>query len=128
MELILWRDTFSVGNSRIDNQHKHLVQLINKLFNNLAAKDKDDLMRKIFNELVDYTKNHFSMEEMLMQELKHPNYMAHKDEHSQFIIKIGVLREKYLKGEMKVNLETLNFLKDWLLNHIIGTDKKTFGN
>ena len=126
MDLIVWRDYFDVGVDKIDAQHKHLVHLINVLFNSLGSKDKEDDLKKVFLELYSYAINHFTAEEALMLERKSPGLETHKMEHQEFIQKVNDFKDKYLKGDAKVNLEMLNFLKDWLLNHIAGTDKKAF--
>lgn len=126
MDLIIWRETFETGYLRVDNQHKHLVKLINDLFNHMSAKNNEVQIRRIFLELYDYTVTHFTMEEMLMKEFEFPDYLKHKDEHSQFIIQIKDFKEKFMSGEAKVNVKLLNFLKEWLLKHIMGTDIDTF--
>lgn len=126
MDLIYWRDSYNVGNQKVDEQHKYLVKLINDLFHALGAKDGDDKLKIIFIELVNYTINHFTGEESLMSAAKYPALFAHKNEHLYFINKIKELKGKFNQGDNKAKLETLNFLKDWLLNHISGTDKKAF--
>ena len=126
MELIVWRENFETGFSRVDNQHRYLVELINKLFTNMGSKGKEENLKTIFMELYGYTINHFSMEESLMLEFNYPDYDGHKKEHAAFIDKINEFKNSYLKGEAKVNVELVNYLKDWLLKHILGTDRKTF--
>ena len=126
MDLIIWRESFETGYLRVDNQHKQLVALINKLYKGMGAKDKEMQLKLIFNELFNYTLTHFTMEETMMQGFEYPNYLQHKDQHSQFIIKMKDFKEAYFLDNKKINLEILNFLKDWLLKHIIGTDKVTF--
>lgn len=126
MDLIYWRDSYNVGNQRVDEQHKYLVKLINDLFQALGAKDGNDKLKIIFIELVNYTINHFTGEESLMRAAKYSALIDHKSEHLYFINKIKELRGKFNEGNNQVKMETLNFLKDWLLNHISGTDKKAF--
>lgn len=126
MDLIYWRDSYNVGNQVVDEQHKYLVKLINDLFHALGAKDGDDKLKIIFIELVNYTINHFTGEESLMSAAKYSALVAHKAEHLYFINKIRELKGKFNQGDSKAKLETLNFLKDWLLEHISGTDKKAF--
>lgn len=126
MDLIIWRESFETGYVRVDSQHKHLVHLINEIYKTIGAKNKQDQMRIFFIELFNYTLNHFSMEEILMKEFKFEGFEAHKEEHYQFIIKLKDFKEKYLEGQTNINLDVLNFLRDWLLKHIMGTDKRTF--
>jgi len=126
MDLILWLDSYSVGNEKIDEQHKALVKLINELFRSISAKDKDIQTQKIFLELYNYTINHFTNEERIMRENGYSKYEDHRIEHKVFTQKITDFKHDYQKGNTKITIELLNFLKDWLIKHIIGTDKKTF--
>jgi hemerythrin-like metal-binding protein len=126
MDLIYWRDSYNVGNQRVDEQHKYLVKLINDLFQALGSKDANEKLKVIFIELVNYTINHFTMEESLMTAAKYSEIVPHKAEHLYFINKIKELKDKFNKGDNQAKLETLNFLKDWLLTHISCIDKKAF--
>ena len=92
----------------------------------MSAKNNEVQIRRIFLELYDYTVTHFTMEEMLMKEFEFPDFLKHKDEHSQFIVQIKDFKEKLLIGDAKVNVNLLNFLKECLLKHIMGTDIDTF--
>jgi hemerythrin-like metal-binding protein len=124
--LIQWKDSFNTGYQRVDNQHKELVKLINELYDIQNKDGTNDSLRRVFKKLFDYTVNHFSMEEKLMKEYDYDNYIDHKEEHMKFITKIHELKEEFLTGNSMVQLNILNFLKEWLLTHIIGTDKVTF--
>ena len=124
--LIEWRDSFNTGYQRVDNQHKHLVKLINDLHHLQDTAGKSTKLDIVFTELYNYTINHFSMEETLMREFGYEEMDKHKEEHHQFVSKIIKLKDNYLNGDDTAKMNVLNFLKDWLLNHIFGTDKATF--
>jgi len=126
MDLIVWRDYFNTGVEKIDTQHKQLAKLINDLFNALGTKQNEDTLKGVFTELYSYTINHFTAEEALMLERHSPDFEKHKEEHKKFINKVNEFKEKYFRGDAKVTVEILNFLKDWLLDHIAGVDKKAF--
>ncbi len=127
IELIHWKDSFNTGFARVDLQHQELVNLINELYAQLQGKDDThQQLGSIFSKLSNYAADHFSMEETFMKEFAYEGYTAHKEEHTKFIEKITELKDKFLHGDSSVKTEVLNFLKDWLLTHIIGTDKITF--
>jgi hemerythrin-like metal-binding protein len=75
-------------------------------------------------ELINYTKEHFSSEEELMQQHNYPGYLAHKAEHDRLVKEAGALMEKHQSGAMSLSIETSTFLKKWLTNHILVVDKK----
>jgi hemerythrin len=124
MELISWKDSLSVGISEIDEQHKRLVGLINKLFDAMSQGKSKEIMHTVLGELSNYVITHFATEEKLMKQLGYEDYDYHKQEHKFFIDKINEFKMKFSTGDATISLEVLNFLKDWLLKHIIGTDRK----
>lgn len=124
MEIVKWTDEYSVGITEIDNQHKGLVILINELFVLMTEGKAKDNLNEIFEHLTDYTKKHFLTEETMLFKYAYPESEQHKVEHSKFIKKLNSLKSNFNKGKITISLEILNFLKDWLLNHIKISDKK----
>jgi hemerythrin len=124
MPLIIWRDSFLTGFSEIDQQHKKLVDMINTLFDSISNKDRQAVLDEAFISLVKYTQVHFKQEEELMVKYAYANFIEHSKEHADFIAKVTELSAKFKKGDNKVLIDVINFLKDWLINHIIGSDKK----
>jgi len=124
MEIIKWTEEYSVGIKEIDNQHKGLVILINELFTLMTKGKSKDSLSEIFNYLTDYTKKHFFTEETLLYKYAYPEIDQHKLEHSKFIENLNNLKSDFKTGKITISIETLNFLKDWLLNHIKISDKR----
>lgn len=125
--MIKWKDEYSIGVERIDNQHKHLFEIANKAYevlNNEFYTDKYDKIVEILNELEDYTIFHFKDEENLMKQLGYKKLLSHKVEHDDFINKIkSIDLEKVDYEQDKYLLDIFNFIVDWLVNHIIEKDK-----
>ncbi len=124
MELIKWTKEYSIGIKEIDNQHEGLVIIINELFNLMSEGKARNKLKDIFDHLTDYTKKHFKTEEILMVKYAYPNFDQHKQEHTKFIEKLFDLKKEFESNKLTISLEVLNFLKDWLLNHILISDKK----
>ena len=124
MELIQWTDKYSVGIKEIDNQHQGLVIIINELFTYMSEGRAKDKLHDIFNHLTDYTKIHFRFEETMLFKYAYSEIDQHKAEHQKFIKKLEDLKSEFLNNKITISLEVLNFLKDWLLNHILISDKK----
>ncbi len=123
-ELITWSDKYSVNNSLMDSQHKKLIALINELNSAMKEGKGKLILHKIFDELINYTKYHFSNEEQLMKKVNYAGLIEHQQIHKDLTKQVLDLQEKYLTDSNLVTFETMNFLKNWLLNHIEGTDKK----
>ncbi|MFO7828375.1 MAG: bacteriohemerythrin [Bacteroidales bacterium] len=124
MKLIEWNDTYELGIKEIDNQHKGLVILINELFELMSQGKAKNHLEDIFSHLTDYTKKHFFAEEKLMVKYAYQGFDEHKAEHQKFIEKLSAFKNDFSQGKTTLSLEILNFLRDWLLNHIQITDQQ----
>ena len=124
MELISWKDSLNIGVVEIDEQHKKLVGIINKLFDAMSQGKSKEVLLAVFGELSNYVVTHFGLEEKYMKQFGYDNYEDHKQEHKFFIDKLNEFKIKYNNGSATLTLDLLNFLKDWLLKHILGTDRK----
>lgn len=125
-QLVQWRKQLSVGNEEIDRQHKRLINLINEMYNSLVTGRGKDTIRWVMDELVDYTKTHFGYEESFMAKIEYPYIAEHLHEHEGLTEQVLELSRRSMLPdvEMGLVLETLNFLKDWLMRHIIASDLK----
>lgn len=121
--MIAWSERFSVDIQEIDEQHKCLVNLINRLYEALASKHGEAAIEQVFDELVRYTRVHFSVEECLMRLFDYEGYEEHKKIHDNIIERVLSLQTLFKAGDQKVGMELLYFLKDWLMDHIQRVDK-----
>ena len=127
MALITWSDEFSVGVPSIDEQHKKLVNMINGLNDSLEKGEANEMIVKIFNGLAVYTQKHFAYEEELFAEHGYPAQASHKQEHDDLINQVVELKKKLDAGDFMIGAELMSFLKKWLTNHILGSDKQYSG-
>lgn len=125
--LFKWSDDYTVGVTEIDEQHKELVKLLNDLHQAIHERHGSDASRKILNELAEYTRVHFAVEESLMRITHYPDFENHKKIHEALIQQVVELQNKLDSGTAKISFELLHFLKHWLMHHIVESDK-TFGN
>jgi hemerythrin-like metal-binding domain len=84
----------------------------------------NDILRSLLARLVAYTQVHFAAEEKYMKQWNYPGYVYHKGEHEAFVKKVAEFKGKFEAGQAALSIEILTFLKDWVANHIQGTDKK----
>ncbi|ADE11111.1 bacteriohemerythrin [Sideroxydans lithotrophicus] len=119
-----WSPDYSVDIKTIDNQHQELVSILNHLFIAVSKRQADREIAIILDDLIGYTKTHFSLEERLMQQAGYEDFEAHKLEHKKLLERLDQLTRKYLVEEKPIHFELLNFLKLWLKEHIKGSDKK----
>jgi hemerythrin len=121
-----WSDAMSVGIAEIDDQHKMLVNILNRLFTAVVQRESHEIITEILDTLVDYTNTHFGLEEELMQDAGYDPvaFAAHQHEHRAFIEKISSAANKHLVEGKSVSFEIISFLKRWLQDHILVTDRK----
>lgn len=125
MPLLEWNDSLSVGFAEMDEDHKKLVDLVNTLNDAVVADDADGVVEELLEELLEYTGWHFRHEERLMQQHQYPGLFDHKEEHEKLVEQAVDLFTRYQAGDRDVPGRLLPFLKDWLINHILGTDRET---
>jgi hemerythrin len=123
MEFYKWDNKMSVNILSIDTQHKKLIEEINNFYNNLNSKKSKDVLTDIIYQLQHYSNYHFRTEELLMKKYSFPGFIAHKAEHDKFIEKIDDLQKRLETGKLVLTLEVAEFLKAWLSNHVMNTDK-----
>ncbi len=123
MALLNWNNSYSVGNAELDTQHQKLVSMINELFDALKEGKGNDIQGKILKELISYTQNHFRKEESMFERTSYSEVIAHKAKHKEFEARISDFKKSFDSGKIGLSIEIMNFLKDWLINHIKGTDK-----
>ena len=123
-QFVEWKNEYSVGIESIDSQHKKLINLINTLQTAIDYSVGAKFEREALDELVDYTKTHFSYEEALMEQHGYPDFTTHRAEHELMIAKVDQVLIEYQRDQDSAMQNALNFLKDWLINHINGTDKQ----
>lgn len=124
MEKIIWDKTFDTDIEIIDFQHKILVQRINdlkELYNNGSTQDN---MFEIIVFLDGYANYHFSTEEAFFRSYSYKEEMNHIEQHQYFKKSIKEFKETYHNKKTKIDETLINFLSNWLINHILGTDKK----
>jgi hemerythrin len=124
MALITWTDALSVNIKEIDAQHRRLFDLMNKLHEAMKVGKGNDVLGGILGDLVKYTVFHFSTEEKYFQKFGYPEFQQHKKQHDDLAQKAKALKESFEQGKQTISIEVLNFLKDWLSGHIVGSDKK----
>jgi hemerythrin-like metal-binding protein len=123
-DLIRWDASIQMGIGVIDNQHRRLVDLINTLNRAMKLRKGRQAMTNVFAELVDYTKTHFGDEEKLMRQYDYEGLGEQEAQHKHFAAEMKELHKEVSRGNAMVTMDLMDFLKDWLVKHIKGTDKK----
>ncbi len=124
MSRIIWGPEFSVFVESLDSQHQVLFDLLNSAQDAMLSGHGNEEIYKIMKGVVDYTLTHFNTEESYLAEINYPNIAHHMEEHNNLAKQAEFFLEKMKNSEPVAIATVLNFLQDWLLNHIRQEDKK----
>lgn len=124
MGLIKWQEEFTVDNKTMDQQHQKLVEIINELHEAMLQKKGNETLMKTLSQLIDYTKNHFETEEKFMRQHQFAGYEEHKALHDSLVTQVLDYKQQLEKGKLALSVKIMKFLERWLMDHIVGTDKK----
>ena len=119
---IIWTDDFSVGVSLFDEQHKQLVNMLNKLISHPEATTDSETISDLLTDMTQYAHEHFKAEEKLMQQYDFPDYGSHKNRHREFLKQVVTFCNATYLGSEKVPRQVLEFLTNWWSTHILEED------
>jgi hemerythrin len=123
MSVMAWNKSLEVGHAGIDGDHKTLVALLNQLADAMASGRGKEVCGKVLAELASHTATHFAMEERLMAEHGYAKAVEHKGEHDTLVKVVLAFKGKVDAGTATLTLPLLIFLKQWLVKHILDSDK-----
>jgi hemerythrin-like metal-binding protein len=122
MTLLAWDASLETRIPHIDVQHRKLFALINDLDQAVQDGTGGLLISYVLQELIRYVKDHFEEEEQLMMRRRFPELAAHRKEHDLFTTRLKELNATFKDGDA-LGKSILDFLKEWLVNHIRQTDQ-----
>jgi hemerythrin len=124
MERIEWTDTWTLDHAEIDEQHKTLISILNKLIS------RESTASKLLNELIEYAAVHFADEENFMVNAEYPEFVPHRKEHRDFTKTLLDMSFQImtLNGGSQEEVEQLieileKFVSVWFESHFLETDK-----
>jgi hemerythrin len=121
-------DAYKTGIEMIDNEHKRLFEIIRETNDVIHAEllhDKYDAIMHIIQQLKDYTVKHFSDEEKYMESIGYDGLELQKIAHIAFVDRLNEIDLDDMDDNQEGYLDDLiQFLLEWLINHIQKMDKK----
>jgi len=122
--LFNWKDEYSVNVTELDQHHKVLMDIINRIYDNCMQPDAVDCIGPKVQELTDYSEYHFKAEEDYMRRIEYFEIDEHIEQHAMFIFKIRELQQACAGNEMELTQSIIVFLGKWLLHHVFEADRK----
>lgn len=125
MAILSWNQSFNLGIDSIDQQHRKLVDIINQLHDRIEINGHNHEIIDVLDNLINYTHYHFAAEEqfMLLKDYDSLEFRKHQANHIDFLREIRKKQTQCHDKPEQVGDELLDFLVDWMVNHILGEDK-----
>lgn len=126
-KIFVWTEEYSVHVAEIDEQHRHFISICNDLVE-LAGRQSftnEEALRSV-SRLGDYAFYHLAFEEELFVKTNYPEGPAHTVSHDTFRVKARQVINEARKEtiDRQVLKDIADFAVNWLLGHILHTDKK----
>lgn len=123
MPFIEWDACYSVHHAALDHDHQRLVEIINRLYDASGTAAQPAAIGQTLTALRRYVRTHFAREERIMAEAGYPDLEAHVQGHRRIEASLADIESLYACSPEELDVErVLDFLKDWLLNHILKAD------
>ncbi|HTP65724.1 MAG TPA: bacteriohemerythrin [Geobacteraceae bacterium] len=124
MPLVTWYKSYSVNNEELDNHHRHLFDILNRMYDSCLPAANLECAEKVIEELIEYADYHFAAEEKYMTEKGYKRIDEHRQEHRYFLDKLLGLRNCAHKDDYEYKKEIMAFIGNWILKHVTVEDKK----
>lgn len=119
-----WEEEYSVGIEELDDQHKRMFATINELLEIINSGTSEKDLSNIIESLINYKIFHFATEEKYFKEFNYEGAEEHIQKHQEFNTKLMSLKEKHPTYTIEFAFDLVNFLEDWLIEHLMVTDHK----
>jgi hemerythrin-like metal-binding protein len=122
--MLTWTHALSVGVPAMDEQHRVLIDLTNRLEAAMRDAKGKEVLGEVLDALVLYVQTHFGAEERLMAAAGYPELAAHQAIHEAMTKQVLAIQQSHRLGRAALTVQTLKFLGDWVEKHIRGTDMR----
>ncbi|MDD2700149.1 MAG: hemerythrin family protein [Sideroxydans sp.] len=122
---IAWREQLSVGNNIIDDDHKYLIEIINRVEACLGRKDMAALQAEL-RRLHEYSLLHFDREERIATAIGYQQTPGLQQSHQVLMEKLAKMQADFVSAEQSWSPDLVkgfaDFLRNWLIDHVIKED------
>jgi len=120
-----WSDDYKLGIKMIDDDHINLFNTANHLHHSVKRNEGQETLKATFDMLTKYVHEHFAREEQLMEQVDYPGLDAHRRLHANFIKAFFSTKQSYIVAPNAFDFDGfLDFLKKWLVHHVLVEDPK----
>jgi len=122
MALLEWKDEYATGIEEVDDEHRDLIAVINRLHELLLADDARLTVPAFFERLLSGVSAHFALEERIMSESGYTDLAAHQEDHDRLLAEIRDLVEAFGQAEEVDSVDLALRLEPWFTQHFATHD------
>ncbi len=122
MDKIIWNDSFSVGVTYLDQQHRKIIGMVNQLIECRRDDVRSETVSEILSQMMEYAREHFRNEEKILAEHEYPELDSHRIEHKTFLRDATKFCLDTMDGISTIPHDILEYLYNWWLEHILQSD------
>ncbi|WP_417794938.1 methyl-accepting chemotaxis protein [Terasakiella pusilla] len=123
-ELLSWEDEHEGELSESDREHREMVEMINKIYQNLKSGQMDEVSLATVDELIHTYSHHFSGEETFMFTENYEDMDDHQLEHFYFLSRLNELKDDIEQGKKTEGIALVSMLAKWWQEHHSDQDGK----
>jgi hemerythrin len=119
-EALVWRESYATGVGLLDDEHREMVRLINRVLNpvdNAPAGARLDA-------LIAHLRRHFDTEQVFLRAIDYPLAEEHIREHALQMAEFVDLRRAVARNEEALGAADRNAIRQWFLNHVVAEDRR----
>jgi hemerythrin-like metal-binding protein len=121
---IQWKKEFETGLVSLDHEHRQLVDLLNRLYENLVTQGSKDAVEAFLGEVYARISAHFALEEKIMRERRYDQYREHKDDHERLLDEIRDIMDDYNTAAEASTREVADRIETWFVRHFKTNDAR----
>jgi hemerythrin len=120
--LLDWKDEYSVGIEAVDDEHKELIDFINRFHQEFDATEAKKTVPAFFGDLLVWISAHFALEEKFMRDQAYDRFDQHKEDHERLIDELREIMDAFAWAEEIDALELARCLDSWFTLHFRAHD------
>ena len=122
---LVWREQLSVANDVIDSDHRYLIDIINRVEQSLATRNRKDLSVAL-DSLSKYAKEHFAREEKIADAAGYEQVPHLSEAHKVLITELDQAKAEFSQMGQDWSAEVadrfVKLLRSWLIDHVVKED------
>jgi hemerythrin len=119
MALLEWRDEYSTGIEDVDDEHRDLIDIVNRLHALMLATDSKLTVPAFIDGLIKGVSAHFALEERIMDESGYPESARHREDHERLLDELREFKAAFARAEEVDSVELAMRLEPWFSRHLI---------